>query len=168
MPTSVLRPLQLQANLPGAARCVSYLLQPLLHPAVPAVSGHIATTVAWDNHRLAGRSHERSGPARREPGLRPGKADPWPSGNCSSRLLECIYVCSDPLPHTAVLGRLCQFPSDVNNLSLASYWRPHFLPLFTTSCDMHRVCYLFTRITDLPIEKCVLDPKKQNTTHCIN
>lgn len=93
-----------QADRRAGAR-IPYLLQPLSHPAVPAVRGYIPASVPGNDHCLARERHERrsgrprsrartsssetdtaSGP---EPALRPfGKCSPWKTAGPSLPWLE--------------------------------------------------------------------------------
>lgn len=74
---------------PSAARRVSYLLQPLLHPAVPAVGGHIPASVPGNNNCLAWESHERRGSSvAQQPSLWSGSARRHTLRSCTEAFWE--------------------------------------------------------------------------------
>lgn len=117
------------SRLPSAATPVSYLLQPLLYPAVPAVGGHISASIPGNNNCLARGSHERRVQCRpvAEPEVRgaggciAAEPAPWHSGNCSSGAPVGPLVDSGGPYCTRRPRQTWEFPPYVNHLSLASY-----------------------------------------------
>lgn len=111
-------------------RRVSYLLQLLLHPAIPAMGGHISASVPGNNYCLARRSHESRTSVLQQPTLQwsepetasAGEPALRHSGNCGFRApIGQLTHSLAFLTTQAVKNKICEFLSNVNHILLACY-----------------------------------------------